>query len=215
MNYQIPFIRYIAILVTVLTIFSNLIVSNSFAAKKVLFADPHAHHQVKNKSGAKYKKSLQAYNVLEEEFIDSHGNKRSLRKLIDSGKPVLLDFIFTTCPSFCPILSATFSQFQKKLKDDVIQPLLISISIDPEHDTPEKLAAYAKKFNADENWIFLTGNVGSITAVEKSFDAYRGEKMNHVPLTFLHKPRQTDWVRIEGFTSAKDLLGEYYQLVSE
>jgi len=214
MNYQTLLIRYV-VLATVITSFSHFGINNSFATEKVRTADLHAHHQVKNKSRQNYTSSVHVYSMLDEELLDSHGVKRSLKKVIESGKPVLLNFIFTTCPSLCPILSATFSQFQKKIKDDVTQPLLISISIDPEHDTPEKLAAYAKKFKAKDNWIFLTGNFGGITAIEKSFDAYRGEKMNHVPLTFLHKPGQADWVRIEGFTSAKDLLAEYYQLISE
>ncbi|MCF6252090.1 MAG: SCO family protein [Methylococcaceae bacterium] len=166
------------------------------------------------RAGVKFQRSEQSYTIPEVNLIDQYGNKHSINQLIAKGRPVLINFIFTTCPSICPVLSATFSKFQQKLGKELPAPLLISISIDPEHDTPKQLNAYAKKFHANQNWIFLTGAYESIKEVEKSLNAYRGEKMNHAPLTFLYKAGLKKWIRLEGFTSANDLLLEYQRMLS-
>jgi protein SCO1/2 len=91
---------------------------------------------------------------------------------------------------------------------------MVSISIDPEHDTPARLNAYAAKFHAGPQWRFLTGSLPDTIAVQKAFDAYRGEKASHVPLTFLHASPGAPWVRIEGFVSAGELMHEYRALVA-
>jgi protein SCO1/2 len=67
-----------------------------------------------------------------------------------------MDFVFTTCTGPCPAMSAGMAELQ----DDLVgKPLrLVSVSVDPGHDTPEVLAAYAQAFDADpEQWLFLTG----------------------------------------------------------
>ncbi len=90
---------------------------------------------------------------------------------------------------------------------------MISISIDPEVDRPDKLAAYAQKFSAGNDWQFLTGALTDVISVLKSFDSYRGDKMNHEPITLLRNAGAREWVRLDGLTSAADLLREYRTLV--
>ena len=93
-------------------------------------------------------------------LTDQHGQTVTLADL--RGKVWAADFIYTTCPGPCPMLSARMQSIQKKL-GDVPDVRLISISTDPEKDTPEVLAAYAKRFNAGPNWSFLTGDKQQIT----------------------------------------------------
>jgi protein SCO1/2 len=75
---------------------------------------------------------------------------------------VLVDFIYTNCADTCPILSATFRAIQERLKGDGLMPtkaMLISMTVDPERDTPDALKAYAEVLTADpQGWRFLTGN---------------------------------------------------------
>jgi len=122
---------------------------------------------------------------------------------------VMLNFIFTTCTTICPVLSASFTQTQKTLGPDASNVRMISISIDPEHDTPAKLREYAQRFQARAGWTFLTGDRDDIVAVLKAFDAYRRDKMNHIPLTLMRAAQQAGWIRMEGFASAGDLVREY------
>jgi protein SCO1/2 len=86
---------------------------------------------------------------------------------------------------------------------------MVSISIDPEHDTPEALSAYAGRFGAGPQWEFLTGSLDDSIAVQRAFDADRGDKMNHAPMTLFRATPESQWVRYEGFATAADLAKEY------
>lgn len=173
--------------------------------------DPHAHHRMMmNQSG--YTSSVHDYPVPELVLIDMDNNKVSLSESLGSDGPVILNFIFTTCTTICPVLSATFSRVQSELGDEAKNMRMISITIDPEQDTPERLKEYAGKFKAGPDWQFLTGSIDDIVTTQKAFDAYRGDKMNHIPLTFLRSSKDGPWVRLEGFTSAADVVAEYHQL---
>lgn len=92
------------------------------------------------------------------------------------GKVWVANFVFTRCPSVCPLLTAKFKALQEQ-----IGPLegvrYVSMSVDPKHDTPEVLAAYAQKFGADpERWRFLTGPLETIEkTVVSGFKIHIGE----------------------------------------
>lgn len=71
------------------------------------------------------------------------------------GKPWIADFIFTRCPGVCPIMSQRMQDLASDLPADGVN--LVSISVDPEYDTPEVLEHYAQRHEAADNWLFLTG----------------------------------------------------------
>jgi len=74
------------------------------------------------------------------------------------GKVYVVEFFFTTCPSICPIMSENLVKIQNKLKGNENFGI-VSISIDPEHDTPQVLKEYAKEHKVtNPNWNFLTGD---------------------------------------------------------
>lgn len=106
-------------------------------------------------------------------FTNELGNAVSLSEL--KGKALAIDFIFTTCPfpTMCPRLSQNFSEAQKKLKEMPNAPtnwLLLTISFDPEKDTPGVLKSYAERHNYDpQHWSFLTGDLVEITAIAEQF----------------------------------------------
>ena len=79
-----------------------------------------------------------------------------------AGRVTLLDFVYTHCTDACPVLSATFQQAQRKLADEKLlgeRVMLVSLSVDPQHDTSAVLAEYGKQFKADASgWKFLTGD---------------------------------------------------------
>jgi protein SCO1/2 len=91
----------------------------------------------------------------------------------------------------------------------------VSISIDPDHDTPAALQEYARRFDAGPEWRFLTGDDAEVVRVLKAFDAFVGPKTNHQPLTFMRAPARAEWVRIQGFATAAELAGEYRRLRAE
>ena len=92
---------------------------------------------------------------------------------------------------------------------------MVSISRDPEYDTPEKLKQYGERFRAGEGWTFLTGELDNVIGVLSAFDAYRGDKMNHTPLVLISIPGSSNWIRLDGFANAGDLMNEYQALKTE
>jgi protein SCO1/2 len=88
------------------------------------------------------------------ELTNQNGQRTTLEDL--KGKVWLADFVYTTCPGPCPLITAHMARLQKKLPPGA-DVRLVSFSTDPESDTPEVLKAYAKKFNASDRWTFLTG----------------------------------------------------------
>src|SRR5579859_7556713 len=103
------------------------------------------------------------------------------------------------------MMTQTLSQFQDLLDKDRSRVHLMSISIDPEQDTPAQLRAYAKKFHAEEGWTFYTGSHDASIALQKAFNLYRGDKMRHSSVTFMRAAPGLPWTRIDGVASPDDL----------
>jgi protein SCO1/2 len=83
------------------------------------------------------------------------------------GKIWIADFIFTMCPGPCPMISSRMSELQKPLKDTDVH--LVSVSVDPEHDTPKILRGYAEKLQAQPlRWDFLTGSKEAIYSLSRN-----------------------------------------------
>lgn len=142
-------------------------------------------------------------------LVRNDGSLAAFPSEINDGRPVLLNFIYTSCTAVCPLTSQVFSRVQKTLAADGSPVEIVSISIDPEFDTPQRLNAYAKTFSASDRWHFYTGTRDASIAMQRAFDVYRGDKMNHVPVTFLRAAPGRSWVRLEGFASPDDLVNEY------
>jgi len=141
-------------------------------------------------------------------LINQKGDEVGFREMLLGEQPVYVEFIFATCTTICPVLSAGFASMQRKLGDDRDQVRLISITIDPEHDGPEELKSYLDRYGAKSGWDFLTGTREDIDLVEKAFDAYVADKMSHQPLTFIRSPGTGQWVRLYGFAGSADLMEE-------
>lgn len=152
------------------------------------------------------------YTIPDVVVVRSDGTRVRLRHELDGGKPVLLNFIFTSCAAICPVMSQTFADVQHRLGSERSDVHMVSLSIDPEADTPARLAEYARRFAADAQWTFYTGSLEASLAAQKAFDVYRGDKMNHVPVTFLRIAPGQPWVRLEGFAGAQDVVAEYRRL---
>ena len=104
-------------------------------------------------------------------LTDQTGSSFSSQAL--AGRVTLLDFVYTHCTDACPLLSATFQEAQRKLQADKLlgaRVMLVSLSVDPQHDTPSVLAEYGQQFKADPNgWKMLTGDWDQVYDVVTGF----------------------------------------------
>jgi len=172
--------------------------------------DMHAAHRSAMKN-TNYTISQATYSLPDMKLITSEGKKIQLNTILDIEKPLALNFIFTSCTTICPVMTATFAQMRASLGDSGKDLRMISITIDPEYDRPQRLKEYAENFNSGYDWFFLTGSSANISKVTRSFDAYNGSKMNHKPLTLLKKANDSKWLRVDGLTSSASLA----KLISE
>jgi protein SCO1 len=140
-------------------------------------------------------------------LVDQEGRATSLRQALETDMPVLVNFIFTSCTTICPIMTTGFAQLQERLGAERDKVRLVSISIDPATDTSPTLRAYATRNRALASWQFLTGAAPAIEAAQRTFGAYRGDKSNHAPGTYLRRTRDSPWEALDGLSSAQTLLG--------
>jgi len=158
---------------------------------------------------ARYTRTVHEYTMPDVVLINQDGQRVRLKSLLETDQPVVVDFIYGTCTTICPILSAGYSHLQRKLGDSSASVQLVSITIDPEHDSPEVLKDYLKRYRAKPGWSFLTGSRKDIERVMTAFDAFFRDKMNHQPLTFIRSPGDGNWIRLYGLLSGADFMNEY------
>ena len=160
----------------------------------------------------KYKRTVESYTIPDVVLVNQNGARVKLKELLQSNKPIVVDFIFGTCTTICPVLSAGFINLQNKIGPDSQKVHLISISIDPENDTPKVLKEYLKRYRAKPGWDFFTGSRRDIDTVMRAFDAYIPNKMSHYPLTLIRSPADGKWIRIFGLMSSSEFLSEFQKV---
>jgi protein SCO1/2 len=172
--------------------------------------DPHAaHHQMMSAAKNSEVKRVEApYLVPHVTLLRDDGAAVRLDQELSDSRPVVLSFIFTTCTTICPMTSQILSMLQQKLGDDRDKVHLVSISIDPEQDTPARLREYAARFKAGPEWRHYTGTVQASITAQRAFNVYETDKANHQPVTLVRSAGGNHWVRFEGFASADQLLAE-------
>lgn len=162
-----------------------------------------------------YQKTLVKYRIPDVVLLDHDGKEVRIKEFFDTDQVIIVDFIYGTCTTICPVLSVGFSYFQKKTLKMGEKVRLVSFSIDPDNDTPEIMREYLERYDGQTGWTIFTGKRDDITAVLRSFDAYVSNKMDHYPLTIMRGPEDNQWVRLHGMLSASDLMKEYMQLKKE
>jgi protein SCO1/2 len=186
----------------ILALIAAAVLSVSAMSAENVTADPHAKHHKMQRS-ANLKVESTNYEIPDINLLDESGQPVNLKHIFANDRSVAVNFIFTTCTTICPVMTATMLQMQKELIADANQPHYISISIDPDYDSAAVLRKYADRFGA--SWALLTGSTDDIMDTLQALGAYRGNKVNHFPLTLMHSANSDEWTRIEGLTSSQEL----------
>jgi len=168
--------------------------------------DPHAHHH--HNMSPETTRSTVNYTVPDVKLVRDDGKTVMLGEELNDGRPVVLTFIYTSCTTVCPMTSHTLAQLETKLGSAKSSVHLMSITIDPEQDTPQRLHEYAKSYSAGPEWQHYTGSLAASQTAQRAFDVYRGNKMNHAPAMLVRTAPGAPWVRIDGFATADQLLAE-------
>ncbi len=164
----------------------------------------HQHHHPAKKpegDGAKMKLSIPDVELLDQEGKPVHFYADLIR-----GKTVAINFIFTTCTTICPPMAATFSKVQTLLDGGLGKDFfLISVSVDPVTDTPERLKEWSAKFDRKRGWTLVTGRKSEVDRLLKALGAYTSTKEDHTPLVLIGNDAKGEWTRAYGLAPAAKL----------
>jgi cytochrome oxidase Cu insertion factor (SCO1/SenC/PrrC family) len=138
-------------------------------------------------------------NIPDVELLDQDGRKVRFYSDLVKGKTVAVQFIFTTCTTICPPLGATFARVQKDLGERAGRDVrLISISVDPATDTPERMKAWGAKFHAAEGWTLVTGQKPQVDELLRALGAATASPADHSPSVLIGNDAAGQWTRTYG-----------------
>jgi len=150
--------------------------------------------------------SLSSTRIPDVDVMDQNGNRLKFRTDLIKGKTVAINFIFTTCTAICPPLTATFRRVQQQLQEQKLEAQLISISVDPATDTPERLREFAAKFKAEPGWTFVTGDKAAIDSILQALGTAVAVKTDHTPMVLIGNDARDYWTRTYGLSSPSNLV---------
>ena len=132
------------------------------------------------------------------EVVDQNGRRLRFYTDVLKGRVVLINFVFTNCPDACPMITQKLVQVRNQLVDSVKDDIwFVSISVDPERDTPASMKAFAEKQRADEHrWLWLTGPKQNLVFIVKRLGQYTQEVEAHSTLMLAGNDKTRHWTRV-------------------
>lgn len=193
---------------TLLTVFVLSLImltgNKGVAQEKTAQSEPPSCHSAAPQATAKRNKM----EIPDVPVLDQHGNKLHFYNDLIKDKTVAINFIFTNCTTICPPLAATFARLQKEIGDKVGKDVhLISISVDPVTDTPERLKAWGAKFKAGPGWTFVTGEKQEMDKLLNALGAAVSKREDHSPSLIIGNDAKGVWTRTYGLAKIPQIMG--------
>jgi len=157
----------------------------------------------------------QAASIPDLALVDQTGRTVRFKGDVLRDRVAVIDFVFTTCATICPVLSASFARLQERLGERLARDVqLVSISIDPARDTPARLRAYAHRYHAGPHWTWLTGPIDDVERVLNALGAYTPDATAHAPLVLVGDARSGTFSRVNGFPNPERLVARVDEILA-
>ena len=141
------------------------------------------------------------------ELINQDGQKMRFYSDVLKDKVVVINTFFTTCTGVCPPINRTLERMQEALGDRLGKDaFLVSMSVDPETDTPVRLKEYSRRFHARPGWIFLTGKKENVDWALYKLGQYVETKDNHTNIIIIGNEPKGLWKKAFGLAKADELM---------
>lgn len=148
------------------------------------------------------------------ELVNQDGETMRLYSDLMDGKIVVIDSIFTTCTAVCPVLGQKMQAIQEAAGDRMGEDVhLISISVDPQTDTPAKLKAYGERFGARQGWYFLTGSQENVELALSKLGYAVEDKESHSTVVLMGNEKTGLWKKTNGLSASASLV-ELFETVA-
>ena len=156
-------------------------------------------------------KSVVSLSIPETTLIDHEGRELKVVADLIQNKVVLLNTIYTSCTTICLPMGVNFSKLQDLLAARIGQTrlenevALLSISIDPANDTPQRLKAWKEKLGGQPGWTLLTGRHADVDRLLKATGLFTADFVDHAPIALLGRADQGQWTRVSGLARPRVL----------
>lgn len=132
------------------------------------------------------------------ELVNQDGETVRFFDDVMKDKVVVINFIFTNCKGACPLMTHKLTLVRDKLEEYVGGPLqFVSLSLDPQRDTPAAMKEFAKTHNADhDGWVFLTGDADNLDTIIKKLGQYTDDMEAHSTMMLAGNVNDAHWIKI-------------------
>lgn len=184
-------------------------------SKPVQKAPPAPHDHSHMTKTAKEPSPAEKY-FTDVELINQDGKKVHFYSDVLKGKTVVVNAFFTTCTSVCPPMNRNMEKIQETFGDRVGRDVfLVSITVDPEVDTPARLKEYAQKFHAGAGWIFLTGKKENLDWALYKLGQYVEKKDDHKTIFIIGNEPTGLWKKAFGMANVAELVQVVESVVND
>jgi protein SCO1/2 len=150
------------------------------------------------------------------ELLNQDGKKVRFYSDVLKGKTVVVNAFFTTCTSVCPPMNRNMEKIQEVLGDRVGRDVfLVSMTVDPETDTPARIKDYARKFHAGPGWIFLTGKKENLDWALYKLGQYVEQKDDHKTIFIIGNEPTGLWKKAFGMANVAELVQVVESVVND
>lgn len=164
----------------------------------------HHHHQPAVAAEPVWEEAAVA--VPDVTVTDQDNRKRRLYGDLLKGRTVAINFMYTSCTTVCSPLTATLAQVRKDLVARGLGDVqVVSITVDPQTDTPKVLKSYAGKFDAGAGWSFVTATPAELRRIQAAFGVPQVSREAHTPIIFVTNEPTGKWTRVYGLASARSI----------
>jgi protein SCO1/2 len=140
-------------------------------------------------------------------LLNQNGEQMQFYSDLLKGKVVIINSFFTSCASVCPLMNRTMEKIQAAFAERVGKDIiLISISVDPNTDTPPRLKEYAERFHAKPGWYFLTGKKENVDLALYKIGQFVEARDDHSTVIIIGNERTGLWKKTLGLAKAEDLI---------
>jgi protein SCO1/2 len=141
------------------------------------------------------------------ELINQDGQKLRFYSDVLKNKVVVINTFFTTCTNICPPMNRNFEKIQEALGDRLGKDVfLVSITVDPQTDTPTRLKEYGRRFHARPGWMFLTGTRENVNWALYKLGQYVETKDDHTSIFIIGNEPKGLWKKAFGLAKAEELI---------
>jgi protein SCO1/2 len=159
--------------------------------------DAHDHHRKAEPDTLQ----IRARPIPDVRLTDQSGHQVRFASDVLRQRPALISFIYTRCTTTCPLVGATVATVTEKLEADAAKLAIVSITVDPDYDTPDRLSDWRKLHGDMPQWTLLTGAKRDINQLLRALGAYSANLEDHSEILLIGPTASGQWVRMSSLAA--------------